>query len=210
MQKRKTHYPERSVRYNTAMPKKPIAYSLFDTALGCCGIAWSEGASTPPAVTFLQLPEATAKLTEARIARTSGARKSSAPPPPIAEVIEKVRKHLQGELQDFRWVAVDLDGVGHFAQQVYEATREIPAGETRTYGELAKTFQPRPAARAVGQALGRNPIPLIIPCHRVLAAGGKLRGFSAFGGVATKARLLEIEGAPLGSPPGSPPLILLW
>ena len=91
-------------------------------------------------------------------------------------------------------VAVDLDGAESFARQVYEAARQIPAGQTRTYGEIAKALR-ESDARAVGQALGKNPIPLIIPCHRVLAAGGKTGGFSAPGGRATKARLLAIEGA---------------
>ncbi len=181
---------------------KQVAYCLFETPLGLCGIAWSEqgNSGTPPAVTLFQLPEATTKMTESRIARNSGARKSSVPPPRIAEVIRKVCKHLQGEVQDFRDVPVDLDGRSPFAQQVYEATRNIPAGQTRTYGELAKTLDQPAAALAVGQALGRNPIPLIIPCHRVLGAGGKPGGFSAHGGRATKARMLALEGVASGSP----------
>jgi methylated-DNA-[protein]-cysteine S-methyltransferase len=175
------------------MPK--LAYCLFETPLGSCGIAWREyeRSRTPPRVTFLQFPEATAKITESRIARHSGARKSSAPPPHITEVMERICRHLRGDVQDFRDIAVDVDGAGRFARQVYEAAREIPAGETRTYGELAHALSRPTAARAVGQALGRNPIGLIIPCHRVLASGGELGGFSAHGGRATKARLLAIE-----------------
>src|SRR3989442_11734152 len=134
-------------------------------------------------------------MAESRMARNSGARKASAPPPRIAEVIEKVRKHLQGEIQDFRDIAIDLDGADPFARQVYAAAREIPAGETRTYGALAKALGQAAPARDVGQALARNPIALIIPCHRVVAAGGKPGGFSAHGGRATKARMLGIEGA---------------
>jgi len=94
-----------------------------------------------------------------------------------------------------------LGGVGPFAQQVYEAARRIPAGQTATYGELAKAVDRPGAARGVGQALGKNPIPLIIPCHRVLAAGGKPGGFSAHGGQATKIRMLAIEGAAVGPLP---------
>lgn len=172
-----------------------FAYCLFDTPLGSCGIAWHEpGDSSAPSVTLLQLPEASAAITESRIARP-GARKSTAPPPRIAEVIDKIRKHLQGDLQDFRGVPVDLTGADPFARQVYEAAREIPAGETRTYGEIAKSLGRPAEARAVGQSLASNPVPLIIPCHRVLAAGGKTGGFSAPGGRTTKARLLAIEGA---------------
>ena len=101
------------------------AYCLFETPLGSCGIAWSErgNSRTSPAVILFQLPEATAKMTEAKIARHAGARKASAPPPRIAEIIEKVRKHLQGEAQDFRDIPVDLEGVGLFARKVYEAAR---------------------------------------------------------------------------------------
>jgi methylated-DNA-[protein]-cysteine S-methyltransferase len=145
-------------------------------------------------VTLLQLPEATAERTEARIARNPGARKASAPPPHISEVIEKLCKHLEGDIQDLRDIPVDLDGAGPFARQVYEAARRIPPGQTTTYGELAKAVGRPGAARAVGHALARNPIALIIPCHRVLAAGSKPGGFSAHGGLATKARMLAIEG----------------
>jgi methylated-DNA-[protein]-cysteine S-methyltransferase len=181
---------------------KQGAYCLFETPLGSCAIAWSEGGnpSTPPAVTFFQLPEATSKRTESRIARNAGARAASAPPPRIAEVIQKVCQHLRGDVQDFRDVAIDLDGAGLFARQVYEAARLIPAGQTTTYGELARAVSRPAAARAVGQALGQNPIALIIPCHRVLAAGGKPGGFSAHGGRATKARLLAVEGVTFDAP----------
>jgi O-6-methylguanine DNA methyltransferase len=173
-------------------------YCLFDTPLGRCGIAWRDDRSSAarPAVTLLQLPEVTPERTESRMARTSGAPGPSAPPPPIAEIIERLRRHLEGEAQDLRDIAVDLTGADDFARQVYEAAREIPAGQTRTYGEIARALgQPR-EAQAVGQALGKNPIALIIPCHRVVAAGGKSGGFSAHGGRATKARLLAVEGAP--------------
>jgi len=180
---------------------KQVAYCLFETPLGSCGIAWTEGenSGTLPAVTFLQLPEATTELTESSIARHCGALQASAPPPPIAEVIEKVRRHLNGDAQDFRNVALDLDGAAPFARQVYMAARQIPAGQTTTYGNLARDLGRPTAARAVGQALGKNPVALLIPCHRVLAAGGKLGGFSAHGRRATKAKLLAIEGTTFGT-----------
>jgi O-6-methylguanine DNA methyltransferase len=172
---------------------KKTAYCLFETPLGSCAIAWTEGCDSPT-VTCFQLPEANTKLTESRIARSSGASQASAPPPPIAAVIERVCKHLQGDIQDFRDIPLDLEGTASFARRVYEAARQIPTGQTRTYGELAKAVGRPTAARAVGQALGKNPIALLIPCHRVLAAGGKPGGFSAHGGRATKARMLAIEG----------------
>ncbi len=189
------------------------AYCLFETPLGSCGIAWREGEnpSAPPAVAFFQLPEATAETTEARIARKTRGHKSSAPPPQILEVIERVRKHLRGQMQDFGDVTIVLDEAGQFARQVYEAARRIPAGQTMTYGELAKAMGQPGTARAVGQALGRNPIPVIIPCHRILAAGGKPGGFSAPGGRATKARMLATEGVSIAGGDKSlfPPLALL-
>jgi O-6-methylguanine DNA methyltransferase len=178
-------------------------YCLFETALGWCGIAWSESgdAGTPPAVTLFQLPEATAAITESRLARHHGARPTSEPPAPIAEVIERVRRHLAGKVEDFRDIPVALDRAGSFERLVYDAARNIPAGTTMTYGEIAKAIGQPGAAQAVGQALGRNPIPLIIPCHRVLAAGGKPGGFSAPGGLATKAKLLAGEGVAFARAP---------
>jgi len=175
------------------------SYCLFETPLGTCGIAWREPATcgSQPVVTFVQLPEATPQATESRIARKSGAGHSSAPPPYLAEIIEKIRRHLGGEAQNFRGVAVDLNNVAPFCCQVYEAAREIPAGQTRTYGEIAKAIGQPSSAQEVGQALSKNPIPIIIPCHRVAAAGGKPGGFSAHGGRATKAKLLALEGAPV-------------
>ena len=178
-------------------------YYLFDSAIGCCALGWSESGDGC-AVTHLQLPESAPQLTEQRIARNSGARPAD-PPPGIAAIIEKLRRHLRGELQDFRDVSLDLSGVRPFDRLVYEAARSIPPGETRTYGDIAGVISGSvqslassiklPVSRAVGQALARNPIAIIIPCHRVLAANGRLGGFSAPGALRTKTRLLEIEGA---------------
>jgi O-6-methylguanine DNA methyltransferase len=179
------------------------AYCLFETPLGVCGIAWKEPETsrTPPAVTFFQLPEATRNLTDTRIAANSGGRKTRVPPPRIARIIKKIQSHLRGDVQDFRDIAVDLGAAGPFARRVYETVRHIPAGRTTSYGELAKDMNQPTASRAVGQALGRNPIPLIIPCHRVLARGNNPGGFSAHGGLETKAKMLEIEGAAIQRPP---------
>jgi O-6-methylguanine DNA methyltransferase len=179
------------------MTMSEVAHCMFDTPLGWCGIAWSEGGKRP-AVRLLQLPEITPAMTKSRTAASSGVPEASAPPTEIAEVVQRVCQHLRGEVQDFRDVTVELDGAGLFARRVYAAVREIPAGETRTYGEIAAALCRPSAARAVGQVLGRNPIPLIIPCHRVLAAGGRPGGFSAPGGRATKLRLLAFERAPFG------------
>ncbi|NTV14537.1 MAG: methylated-DNA--[protein]-cysteine S-methyltransferase [Desulfobulbaceae bacterium] len=171
-------------------------YHLFATPLGYCGIAWKMTDSSPrqPVVTSLQLPEATKELTEAKMIAFIPGVGVNTPTPAVAGLIKKIQAHLQGARQDFSEVIVDLAGVPAFAQQVYQAARKILAGQTMTYGELAQAINRPTAARAVGQALGRNPIPLIIPCHRVLAAGGKSGGFSAPGGLVTKARLLGLEG----------------
>ena len=174
-------------------------YSPFETPIGTCAIAWREyDEASLPVVLWFQLPETTTALTEARIARKSGATKAAASSPAIAALIDNIRRHLAGELQDFRGVAVDLTAAAPFARQVLETTRQVPPGRTITYGELARSVGRPDAARAVGQIMAGNPIPLIIPCHRVVAAGGKSGGFSAPGGRATKADLLAIEHAGSG------------
>lgn len=171
-----------------------VAYAVFETPIGACAIAWrgSSDASNP-AVFWFQLPEATASLTESRIAEKSGAAKSMNPPPQIAALIENIRKHLAGEPQDFRDIAIDLSAAAPFARQVLETARQILAGRTVTYGELARSLGRPDAARAVGRIMGSNPVPVIIPCHRLVAAGGKSGGFLAPGRRATKAELLAIE-----------------
>jgi O-6-methylguanine DNA methyltransferase len=186
----------------TALAMKQSFYSLFDTPLGFCGIAWMESANSAGdfCIVFFQLPEASKEATENRIAQKSGAAKSSEPPSQIAEIIQRVRKHLSGEVQDFRDVPVALPEIESFARKIYEAARQIPPGQITTYGAMAKNLGCPTAARAIGQALGNNPIPLIIPCHRILAAGTKSGGFSAHGGRKTKTKLLAIEGAVIEPP----------
>ena len=166
-------------------------HCLFDTAIGPCGIAWSERG-----LTGVQLPEADQARTEKRLAAKSGSAGAGEPPPWVAALIADIQRYLAGERIDFSAVAVDLAGVDPFRRKLYEAMRAIGFGSTTTYGELARTIGlPEPqAAQDVGQAMGRNPVPIVIPCHRVLAAGKKPGGFSAHGGRATKARLLALEG----------------
>lgn len=175
------------------------AFTVFDTAIGTCGIAWTQEAS--PRIVAFQLPEATAAKTTERIARRAGTSAPEEPPPAIARLIQRVQAHVTGDTQDFRDVPVDLSELEEFPRAVLAALREIPAGKTGTYGELAKALNQPTAAQAVGKALGRNPIPLIIPCHRILAAGGKTGGFSAHGGWVTKSKLLALEGAQTGGLP---------
>jgi methylated-DNA-[protein]-cysteine S-methyltransferase len=164
--------------------------TFFDTPIGLCGLAWSGRG-----VTVLELPEATPGATRARLRKRVGNPLERQPPPAITQVVEQVVALLNGAAIDLTTIALDMDRIGEFERRVYETTRFIPCGETRTYGEIARAIGEPNAARGVGQALGRNPYALIVPCHRVVAAGGKTGGFSAGGGVTTKLRILEIERA---------------
>jgi methylated-DNA-[protein]-cysteine S-methyltransferase len=171
-------------------------YCVFDTPIGACGIAWSEHG-----ITRFRLPEATRAATERRMAR--GAQEAE-PPPRIANVIAEVLRYCAGTKIDFTSVALDMPDVVAFHRQVYEAARAVGWGETASYGDLAREIGAPGEAREVGQALARNPIPLIVPCHRILTSDGKLGGFSAPGGTATKERLLALEGVRVGVDPDAP------
>ncbi|MEW5733912.1 MAG: methylated-DNA--[protein]-cysteine S-methyltransferase [Thermodesulfobacteriota bacterium] len=177
-------------------------YTLFDTELGTCGIAWKEPSrpNESPRVIGFQLPEATTQLTEARIVGRTATYKASTIPSWIGEIIKRVKLHFKGQAQDFQDIDLDVEAAGQFAKQVYDAARAVPAGQTVTYGQLAEISGNPGAARAVGRVMSKNPIPLIIPCHRVLASGSKPGGFSAHGGLATKMKMLDIEGATFGPP----------
>lgn len=168
------------------------SFCLFPTAIGSCAIAWSDRG-----VTALWLPEETDHQTRARVARRFPQSLESAPPPFVQHAIEGIVALLTGEARDLADVPLDLESVPSFHQRVYEVARRITPGTTLSYGEVAARVGEPDSARAVGQALGRNPIPIIVPCHRVLAADGGTGGFSAPGGTATKLRLLAIEGARL-------------
>ncbi len=168
-----------------------IGIKLFDTAIGCCGIAWSEHG-----VVGVQLPEADASATRALLSRRFPEIAECLPPAEVAAAITAIAALLDGEADDMPGIVLDMQAVPPFERSVFEATRRIAAGSTLTYGELARQLGASGAARAVGQALGRNPYAPVVPCHRVLAAGGRPGGFSAHGGLATKLRLLKIEGAP--------------
>jgi methylated-DNA-[protein]-cysteine S-methyltransferase len=171
-------------------------FALFDTAIGACGIAWGERG-----LVGVQLPEVSAARTRARMRRRFPATPEAPPPPTVQRAIEGIVQLLQGEAIDLGAVALDMAGVASFDGRVYEVARTIPPGATLSYGDIAARLNAPGEARAVGQALGQNPFPLIVPCHRVLAAGGKVGGFSANGGIATKLRLLSIERARTSSAP---------
>jgi methylated-DNA-[protein]-cysteine S-methyltransferase len=171
-------------------------FALFDTAIGACGIAWGERG-----LVGVQLPEASEARTRARMRRRFPGAPEAPPPPSVQRAIEGIVQLLQGDAIDLAAVALDMAGVPSFDRRVYEVARTIPTGATLSYGDIATRLSAPGEARAVGQALGQNPFPLVVPCHRVLGAGGKVGGFSANGGIATKLRLLSIEGARTSSAP---------
>ncbi|RSM54492.1 cysteine methyltransferase [Amycolatopsis sp. WAC 01376] len=165
-------------------------YSVFGTAIGDCGIAWSERG-----VVAVQLPEGSEEKTRARLTTRLPEAAESTPPGEVQHAIDGIVSLMDGKRTDLTGVDLDYEGVPDFHHKVYEFIRTIPAGKTLTYGDIANILGMPGGAQAVGQAMGRNPFPIIVPCHRVLAAGGKDGGFSARGGVATKRRMLVIEGA---------------
>lgn len=176
-------------------------YTLFETRLGPCGIVWKISVRKNAAVVVgFQLPETTLRQTEIRIRKKWEADRANSIPSLIRDIIRRVKLHFKGRAQDFRDAELELGGFSPFVRRIYEATREVPAGHTTSYGKIAEVAGNAGAARTVGLAMSRNPVPLIIPCHRVLAAGKKPGGFSANGGLNTKARMLEIEGVTLGRP----------
>jgi len=171
------------------------SFALFETAIGTCGIIWSARG-----VCGVQLPEKDAAATRARVHRRHPAATEAAPTPEVRYAIDGVIALLAGEKRDLTDIAIDDEGQTEFNRRVYAVARKIPPGAVMTYGEIAERLGDKTLARAVGQAMGENPTPIIMPCHRVLAAGGKTGGFSASGGVVTKLRLLSIEGAQPGGP----------
>lgn len=174
-----------------------VGLCLFDTAIGWCAVAWSADG-----LTGVQLPEADQAATRARMrARFPGVEERE-PPPEVREAVRRIAASLRGEPDDLRSIRLDETGVGAFPRRVYALLRALPYGATTTYGELAARLGEPGAARAVGRALGDNPFAPVVPCHRVLAAGGGSGGFSAAGGVRTKLRMLSIEGARFGAQPG--------
>lgn len=178
-------------------------FALFETAIGGCAIVWSAAG-----IVGLQLPEGSDAAARRRLRRRfPGLEPATRPPPAIVAAIARIAAFLDGAGDDFASLALDESGVGGFERAVYRAARSIPAGSTATYGAIAAGLGDPRQARAVGQALGRNPWPIVVPCHRVTGADGRIGGFSAPGGRATKLKLLEIEGAlaaeslPLFAPP---------
>jgi methylated-DNA-[protein]-cysteine S-methyltransferase len=171
-------------------------FTLFDTQIGICGIEWG-----PRGINGVQLPMGNEAKTRSRIAQRYGDLAEAEPPAEVERAIEGIVELLAGKPNDLKDVVLDLDGVPEFHRGVYDIARDIPPGKTLTYGDIAKRLGGVALSREVGQALGRNPCPIVVPCHRVLAAGGKPGGFSANGGVVTKLKMLAIEGAVVNHTP---------
>lgn len=173
-----------------------MTWTLFETAIGQCGVAWSEAG-----LTWVQLPELDRDATRARLLSKltdAGAMATSNSMPPwVKDAIMRIQEHLTGNAQDLSPIPLDLARVPPFTAKVLRAAQAVPAGQTATYGELAAIAGSPGAARAAGQAMATNPWPVVVPCHRVVAAGGGAGGFSAHGGVVTKEKLLQLEGGTL-------------
>jgi methylated-DNA-[protein]-cysteine S-methyltransferase len=172
-----------------------LGFALFDTPIDCCGIVWNGRG-----IAGVQLPETDRRAVRNRILRRFPGACEAVPPADVQRVVDDIAALLNGEPRDLGYAKIDTAALPDFHRRVYDVARTIPAGATLSYGEIAERLGDRLLAREVGEALGQNPFPIIVPCHRVLAAGGKMGGFSARGGVRTKLRLLSIEGAEPGGP----------
>ena len=171
-------------------------FTLFDTPIGQCAIAWNGDA-----ILGLQLPESSAEKARARLSRRFADAVEMPPPSAVGDVIDRILALLSGEAIVLSDVALDMENISPFARQVYEIARAIPPGKTLTYGEIATLLGDKLLSRDVGEALGKNRFPIVVPCHRVVAANGRLGGFSARGGTDTKRRMLAIEGAQAAGQP---------
>ena len=172
------------------------SYTIFETAIGHAGLAWGERG-----LVGAYLPEADPESARRGFLRKFPDAVEAEPTPMVADAIAAIRDLLTGQPADLTHLPIDIARVPEFNARVYEIARAIPPGETLTYGEIAQKLGDKLLARDVGAALGQNPWPIVVPCHRVTAAGGKLGGFSARGGVNTKVKLLAIEGARVLEPP---------
>ncbi|MCO5080035.1 MAG: methylated-DNA--[protein]-cysteine S-methyltransferase [Rhizobiaceae bacterium] len=173
-----------------------LSWCVFDTAIGWIGLGWTERG-----IARLLLPQRDRDAMERKLAAVGGT--PAIPPEWVAGVIERLRRYAAGEVVTFDDIPVDLAGVDDFRLAIYDAARELGFGVTTTYGALAATAGHPGLARETGAALGQNPVPIIVPCHRILAAGNKIGGFSAPGGSATKEKLLAMEGVRVGPPPAA-------
>lgn len=177
-----------------------ISYTLFETVIGWAGLAWAD-----KGLVGVYLPEVDRESARRSFLRRFPDAQEASPSGPVAHAIAEICELLAGKPVDLKDISIDIARVPAFHAKVYEIARAIPPGETLTYGEIAEKLGDKLLARDVGAALGKNPWPIVVPCHRVTAAGGKLGGFSARGGVNTKVKLLAIEGAKVLEPAPTPP-----
>jgi methylated-DNA-[protein]-cysteine S-methyltransferase len=177
------------------MSSRANGFVMFDTRIGRCAIAWGERG-----VIAVQLPEARPSATRARVVHRAPDAHEATPPSEVRRALDGIVALLRGEAVDLAFVAIDMEGLPTLHRRVYELTRTIPPGATLTYGAVAARLGAPGSSRAVGSALSRNPFAIVVPCHRVVAAHGRVGGFSGQGGIATKLRLLAIEGAVLPRP----------
>lgn len=181
-----------------------IGRHVFETALGFMAVGWSASG-----ITRVWLAERDRAAVERRLAQRAAGVPDLAPPLAIAAVVERLKEYAAGTPVDFSGTPIDLAGVDDFRLAIYDAAKRLRYGETVTYGELARRAGHDGMARETGAALGANPLPIVIPCHRILAAGNKIGGFSAPGGSATKERMLAMEGVRVGPPPSAQALLPL-
>lgn len=175
-----------------------ITSAIFETALGFIGIAWSERGLTRVSLFQHDRAGVERRMERLGVPAVSG---DVGMPAWVAALMRDIKAYADGAEIDFSAVPVDLDGIDDFRLSIYDAARKLGFGETTTYGELAKRAGQAGLPRETGAALGANPVPLVIPCHRITAAGGKIGGFSAPGGSATKERMLALEGVRVGPAP---------
>jgi methylated-DNA-[protein]-cysteine S-methyltransferase len=184
--------PAATTKNREAPGREAGAFFLFDTLLGRCALVWRGDA-----IVGASLPERDDAAMRCSLARRFPGTTQADPPPFVQAAADRVADHFAGSGQDFSDLPLEFEEASDFERAVYAAALAIPCGETRTYGDLARAVGQPQAAQAVGVALGRNPVPILVPCHRILAGGGRAGGFSAPGGVATKLRVLDIERAKL-------------
>jgi methylated-DNA-[protein]-cysteine S-methyltransferase len=173
-----------------------IQFCLFDTSIGRCALAWAQSG-----IVAVQLPQPNEAQTRVRLSQRHADLEETVPPAEIQAAITRIQALLEGQPTDLTTLDLDLSDCPEFNRHVYAIARTIPPGATLTYGDIARQLGGVELSRQVGTALGQNPCPIVVPCHRVLAAGGKPGGFSANGGVVTKLKMLAIEGATVNYTP---------
>lgn len=182
--------------------ERSIGLALFDTEIGRCGVAWGGGG-----LLGVQLPEASDTRTLSRLSQKATGALPATPPQDVRQACDAMAELLRGEAKDLTFIALDMEKLPAFNRGVYDIARTIAPGETLTYGDIATRLGDKLLSRAVGKALGENPFPIVIPCHRVVAANGKAGGFSANGGVTTKFRMLAIERAKIADRANDAPML---